>query len=160
MLQCGNAGLSFEEQKTHFSLWAISAAPLLISTDIRYIGDETLQILKNKEVIEVDQDLGFNGAVQGTQVATQANDTEVWVKRLSNGSSGEARFAVVLVNLAGDSSRDVTVTWEQVGLEDSKTASVRDLWAGKTLGKFSHKFTAKGVAPHGSVMLRLECNER
>ena len=131
----------------------------MISTDIRYVEEETLQILKNKEVIEVDQDFGFNGVVQGTRVA-QANDTEVWVKRLSNGSSGEARFAVVLVNLAGDGSRDVTVTWEQVGLEESKTASVRDLWAGKTLGKFSHKFVAKGVAPHGSVMLRLECNER
>lgn len=57
MLVTGNPGLSFSEQQAQFCLWAIFAAPLLISTDLRTISNESREILLNKEVIAVNQDI-------------------------------------------------------------------------------------------------------
>ncbi|KAK3268672.1 alpha-galactosidase, variant 2, partial [Cymbomonas tetramitiformis] len=66
MLEVGNGLMSHEEYKTHFSLWALMKAPLLIGCDLLSITNETLEILSNKEVIAVNQDaLG----VQGRKVA-------------------------------------------------------------------------------------------
>lgn len=58
----GNFGLSFEQSKTQFALWAILAAPLLMSVDLRTIRPEYKAILQNKKIIAVDQDrLGIQG---------------------------------------------------------------------------------------------------
>jgi alpha-N-acetylgalactosaminidase len=48
MLLVGNNGLSIEQQKTQFNLWAIMASPLYISADVRTMSEESLNILKNK----------------------------------------------------------------------------------------------------------------
>ena len=58
MLEIGNGGCSFEEYKTHFSLWAMLKSPLIIGNDIRNVSpeDEALEILSNKEIIAVNQD--------------------------------------------------------------------------------------------------------
>ncbi len=56
MLEVGNGGMTATEYRTHFSLWAIMAAPLLIGSDLREVSDETFNILKNTDVIAVDQD--------------------------------------------------------------------------------------------------------
>jgi alpha-galactosidase len=57
----GNA-VSVEEDRAHFSLWCLLAAPLITGNDIRNMSSETLKILTNKEVISVDQDsLGIQG---------------------------------------------------------------------------------------------------
>ena len=62
MLEVGNGGMTTAEYKTHFSLWAISKAPLIIGCDIRDLDDETKEILTNKEVIAINQDsLGIQG---------------------------------------------------------------------------------------------------
>jgi len=66
MLEVGNGGMTYDEYRTHFSLWAISKAPLLIGCDVTKKDPETFEILLNKEVIAVNQDpLG----VQGRKVA-------------------------------------------------------------------------------------------
>lgn len=52
----GNFGLSYEQSKTQFALWAIMAAPLLMSVDLRTIRPEFKAILKNRKIIAVDQD--------------------------------------------------------------------------------------------------------
>jgi len=66
MLEVGNGGMTYDEYRTHFSLWALSKAPLLIGCDITKKDPQTFEILLNKEVIAVDQDpLG----VQGRKVA-------------------------------------------------------------------------------------------
>jgi len=65
MLEVGNGGMTNAEYRSHFSLWAIMAAPLLIGTDCAASRQMPLEILLNKEVIAVDQDvLG----VQGKQI--------------------------------------------------------------------------------------------
>ena len=62
MLEVGNGGMSYIEYKTHFSLWAISKAPLLIGCDVTKMSNETWEILSNEEVIAVNQDkLGEQG---------------------------------------------------------------------------------------------------
>jgi len=62
MLQIGNAGQSFSEYKAQFMMWAIVAAPLTISTDLRTIDEENLATLLSREIIRVSQDsLGIQG---------------------------------------------------------------------------------------------------
>ena len=62
MLEVGNGGMSLTEYKTHFSLWAISKAPLIIGCDITKMSQDIKDILTNPEVIAINQDpLGEQG---------------------------------------------------------------------------------------------------
>jgi len=73
MLEVGNGGMTYDEYRTHFSLWALSKAPLLIGCDVTNKDPKTFEILLNKEVIAIDQDkLG----VQGRKVAHMTADGE------------------------------------------------------------------------------------
>ena len=145
MLEVGNGGLTTTENRTHFSLWAMMAAPLIAGNDLRNMSPDVKEILTNKEVIAVDQDaLGR----QGRRV-WKNGDLEVWAKQLQDGSR-----AVVLLN-RGASQQTVTATWEQIGYPDHLSASVRDLWAHKDLGKFTGKFSAP-VESHGVVVVTVK----
>lgn len=148
MMQVGNIGLSIVEQYSHMSLWCIASAPLLVGTDLVHASNETLRILTNREVIAINQDLGYNGAIQGTIVSTDSvANTQVWSKRLADGKS----FGVVLLNL-GDTSANVTATWKTLGF--SGTATVRDLWAHEDRGAQKDSFTAE-VQSHGTVFIKV-----
>ena len=68
MLQVGNVGLTYTEEKTHFALWALVSGPLLVGTDVIHASDATLAILTAKEILEVNQDLGVKGKLQGFHV--------------------------------------------------------------------------------------------
>ncbi len=62
MLEVGNGGMTYEQQKSHFTLWALMKSPLLIGCDLRTIDAGTLALLSNEEVIAVNQDpLGVQG---------------------------------------------------------------------------------------------------
>ena len=76
MLEVGNGGMSNIEYRTHFSLWAISKAPLIIGCDLVNMDNETFKILSNKEVIEINQDkLGEQGhKIKITNLTTQSNE--------------------------------------------------------------------------------------
>jgi len=142
MLEVGNGGMTTTEYRTHFSLWAIMAAPLIAGNDLRSMTPEIHDILTNKEVIAVDQDpLGR----QGRRV-WKDGDSEVWTKQLKDGDR-----AVILLN-RGSSAQVITVPWQQIGYPDHLSAAVRDLWAHKDLGKFTGKFSAT-VASHGVLMV-------
>jgi alpha-galactosidase len=142
MLEVGNGGMTNTEYVSHFSLWAILAAPLLSGNDLRSMTPEIRDILTNKEVIAVDQDaLGS----EGRRVAKNG-DLEVWAKQLKDGSR-----AVVLFN-RGSSQQDIGVNWEDLGYPDHFSAAVRDLWQHKDLGKFTGKFSSP-VESHGVVMV-------
>ena len=133
MLEVGNGGMTDEEYRSHFSLWAILAAPLIAGNDLRTMRPEIRDILTNKEVIAVDQDaLGREG-----ERVVKNGDLEVWAKQLKDGSR-----AVVLLNRSG-SEQEITVSWEDLGYPKTFSASVRDLWQHKDLGKMTGKFSAK-----------------
>jgi alpha-galactosidase len=136
MLEVGNGAMNDTEYRSHFSLWAILAAPLVAGNDLRNMRPEIHDILTNKEVIAVDQDaLGR----QGERVA----------KRLQDGS----RSAILLNRSSGD--EEITVHWEDVGYPSSLTAAVRDLWQHKDLGTFRGRFSAS-VPSHGVVMVTVK----
>ncbi len=143
MLEVGNGGMSTSESEAHFSLWAISAAPLILGNDLTTMSSTTKSILTNTDVIAVDQDsLG----VQGTKVS-DSNGLQVWSKKLA----GTNKVAVVLLNRNSTAS-NITVHWSNIGLSGS--ASVRNLWSHSNVGSFSGSYTAN-VAGHGVVMLKI-----
>jgi len=144
MLEVGNGGMTAEEYRSHFSLWAIMAAPLIAGNDIRTMPDSIREILVNREVIAVDQDsLG----VQGWLVAQPRPDLQVWVKPLRDGSR-----AVALFNRT-EAPAEIAVEWSAIGLAPSQ-ASVRDLWAHADRGRFRDRYAAT-VPSHGVVMVRI-----
>ena len=144
MLEVGNGGMTTTEYRSHFSLWAILAAPLIAGNDLRNMTPEIHDILTNKEVIAVDQDpLGR----EGRRVAKDG-DLEIWAKQMKDGSR-----AVILLN-RGSSQHEITVNWEEIGYPDHLSASVRDLWAHKDLGTMTGKFSAP-VESHGVVMVTI-----
>ncbi len=145
MLEVGNGGMTDIEYRSHFSLWAILAAPLIAGNDLRNMRPEIHDILTNKEVIAVDQDaLGREG-----ERVRKNGDAEVWSKQLKDGSR-----AVVLLN-RGSAEQEISANWEDLGYPDHLSASVRDLWQHKDLGKFTGKFSAP-VVSHGVVMITVK----
>lgn len=142
MLQVGNPGLSDTENRTHFSLWAIIAAPLIAGNDPSNMSAATKDTLTNAEVIAVDQDpLGK----AGRRVA-QVGMTEVWAKPLMDGSK-----AVLMLN-RDPTPTTVTATWADVGI--SGPAGVRDLWAHADQGTFASQYAAPADG-HAVVVLRV-----
>ena len=143
MLEVGNGGMSDVEYRSHFSLWAIMAAPLIIGTDLRKIKPDALKILLNKEVIAIDQDaLGE----QGRRVR-EAGGVHVIVKRLKDGSSAVAVFNET------DAVQDTMVSAVELGLNTEKKYTVRNLWEhADTKGDGSLKIK---LAPHATSMYRI-----
>jgi alpha-galactosidase len=145
MLEVGNGGMTKEESRAHFSMWALFSAPLLAGNDISNMTADTKEILLNKEVIAIDQDpLGR----QGRRVK-KAGDQEIWSKQLENGSR-----AVVLLN-RGPAPTKIAVSWTDIGYPDSLPASVRNLWTANDLGKQTGTYSAD-VPSHGAVMLTIK----
>ncbi len=92
MLEIGNGHMTADEYRTHMSLWALAAAPLLAGNDVRTMTDTTRSILLNKEVIAIDQDpLGKQAS------PVKSGDFEIWVKPLADGG-----VAVGVVNMGAD----------------------------------------------------------
>ncbi|XP_071695991.1 alpha-galactosidase 1-like [Rutidosis leptorrhynchoides] len=146
MLEVGNGGMTKDEYIIHFSIWAISKAPLIIGCDVRDISKETLNILGNREVIAVNQDrLG----VQAKKVRTEG-DFEVWA-----GSLSRYRVVVLLVS-RGPEPGPITAHWDDIGLPPNTTVVARDLWLHKTSSqRFAGKLTAT-VASHTCKMFILK----
>jgi alpha-galactosidase len=144
MLEVGNGGLSDAEYRSHFSLWAMMAAPLIAGNDVANMDAATRAILLNTEVIAVDQDpLG----IQGHRV-WKDGDREVWSKALADGGR-----ALLLFN-RGDAPATIAADWTLIGLPRSVAMRVRDLWDHRDLGKRAGRYAAS-VVPHGVVMVRL-----
>jgi alpha-galactosidase len=144
MLEVGNGGMTKEEYRAHFSMWALLSAPLLAGNDLGNMSADTKEILLNKEVIAVDQDaMGMQG-----QRVKKMGDLEVWSKQLANGGR-----AVALLNRSATPAK-ITAEWTDVGYPASVTASVRDLWAHKDEGKKTGSYSAE-VPSHGVVMVEL-----
>ncbi|XP_022944991.1 alpha-galactosidase-like [Cucurbita moschata] len=140
MLEVGNGGMTTAEYRSHFSIWALAKAPLLIGCDIRSMDNITLKLLSNKLVIAVNQDkLG----VQGKKVY-KLGDLEVWAGALSG-----KRVAVVLWN-RGFYRAKITASWSAIGLSPSTTVTARDLWEHSSQ-VVQHQITAQ-VDPHDCKM--------
>jgi alpha-galactosidase len=144
MLEVGNGGMSDAEYRTHFSLWAMMAAPLMAGNDVAGMSEATKAILLNRDVIAIDQDpLG----AQGHRVRDDG-DLEVWARPLADGGR-----AVLLLN-RGNTPAEITADWAEIGYPRTLGAELRDLWTHKSVGRVKGSFTAM-VEPHGVVMVRV-----
>lgn len=142
MLEIGNGAMTADEYRTHMSLWAIVASPLIAGNDLRSMDATTKEILMNRDVIAVNQDrLGK----QGRRVAQQGQ-LDIWVRELSGGA-----YAVALVNQAA-TPLEAKVNWAELGLPAQPRA--RDLWRHADLGTVPTGYSAS-IPAHGVVMLRL-----
>jgi alpha-galactosidase len=129
MLEVGNGKLTIEENRAHFALWAILAAPLLAGNDLPHMTPEVNAILTNRDVIAVNQDkLGK----QGTR-AYSDGEVEVWTRHLSGGA------VAVAVLAAGDSrysTHPFHLDLARLGLHGPQEA--KDLWTGKMVTLSDH----------------------
>ncbi|HTI23642.1 MAG TPA: NPCBM/NEW2 domain-containing protein, partial [Kutzneria sp.] len=143
MLEVGNGGMTDTEYRSHFSLWSIMAAPLLIGSDIRKATPATMSILTNRDVIAVDQDpLG----VQGTELSN-VNGLHVVSKPLAGGDR-----AVALFN-ENNSPATISTTAAAVGLPKAFGYQLTDLWSHRTF-ETAGKISAT-VPAHGTTMFRV-----
>ena len=148
MLQVGR-GMTYEEDKTHFTMWCIMNSPLLAGNDLTTMSDETLSILTNEDVIALNQD----PLVYQARRLEDHGDQEVWAKPLASTISG--KVGVALLNRSNEET-SITLNLKTIGVKASEGYSVTDLWE-KTTQKDqvvdSLQFT---VPAHGVVALRIE----
>ena len=142
MLEVGNGGMTTNEYRTHMSLWAIFAAPLLAGNDVRNMSADTRSILLNKDVIAIDQDpLGRQG-----QLVLKRSEVDYWKRSLSGNG-----VAIAAVNRA-DAAVSVKIPWKDLGVEGS--GGFKDVWSGMEVkGGSDSTFT---IPPHGVVLLKME----
>jgi alpha-galactosidase len=142
MLEIGNGGMTDDEYRTHMSLWALLAAPLIAGNDLRTMSPTTRAILTDAEVIAMDQDPEGR---QGKRLVKEG-DLETWARPLAGGA-----LAVGLFN-RGSAATRMTARWQDLGLEGRR--QVRDLWAHAPRGTADGEVSGD-VPPHGAVLLRL-----
>lgn len=152
MLVIGNFGLSWDQQVTQMALWAIMAAPLLMSNDLRQISSQAKALLQNEDVIAINQDpLGKQG-----YCFRKENDIEVWERPLSN-----LAWAVAVRNLqeiGGPRFYTIQISSLGRGLACNPGCIITQILPEKVrLGFYEWPLTLKTrINPSGTVLLRLE----
>lgn len=140
MLEVGNGGMNADEYKTHMSLWAILAAPLLAGNDLTTMAPETVAMLTNRDVIAIDQD---KEGKQGDRVWVEG-PIEVWIKPLSGGAK-----AIGIFN-RHPSAITAQPDLNKLGIRNG--VKVKDIWQNKEMNLSSdYSVTIPG---HGVVLLR------
>jgi alpha-galactosidase len=144
MLEVGNGGMTDTEYESHFSLWAMLAAPLIAGNDLANMDAATLRILTNRDVVAVDQDaLG-----QQARRLWRHGDLEAWARPLKGGE-----VAIILLN-RGKSQSAASVTWEQLNLPASLKADVKNLWSKQVTRAASGSYGGV-IDSHGVLMARI-----
>ncbi|WP_289713203.1 glycoside hydrolase family 27 protein [uncultured Muribaculum sp.] len=153
-LEVGN-GMSINQDRAHFSLWCMMAAPLILGNDVRNMTPEVLAIVSNREAIAIDQDsLG----IQGLRVKNE-NGLQYWFKPLMN---DDWAFCVLNTNkipaqITLDWSKDFNFTDELSRRStdfSNITYGIRNIWTGKNDGK-TDKARTITVPGEDVVMYRL-----
>lgn len=155
MLEVGNGGMTNTEYQTHFALWAIAKAPLILGSDLSKLDNQTYAIIANPEVIAINQDpLG----VQATcKLACAFLETwldlrvQAWSAPLANGDT-----VVALVNWGLLEVFNYDLTLSDLGLKGAYT--IRDLWAKADIATSSTSLKVASIKGHGNVLLRLTPN--
>lgn len=153
MLEVGN-GMSVSEDRAHFSLWCILAAPLIAGNDLRKMSLETKETLTNKEVIAIDQDkAGVEGFIYKVE-----DSVEIWVKPLSGND-----WAFCFLNRS-NTEKNIQFNWQDELITDTvfnKTMDakkinyqLRDLWKKSKAGDTQKPLKA-AIPGHDVLMVRL-----
>lgn len=155
MLEVGNGGLTPDEERTHFALWAILNSPLLLGNDLRNMSPQALDILTNKEIIAINQDSlgiqGFKYKKEGT--------VEIWVKPMANDE-----WALCFFNRSQQPS-DFTFNWEKETIKDNifdkeitfnrdNIYKIKDLYQHKVIGN-TKKALKQKLEPNQSLVVKI-----
>jgi alpha-galactosidase len=136
-------GMSAAQFRSQLSMWAMLAAPLMVSENLTRINAASLAALQNSEVIAVDQD---PAGVQGTLLSSSANG-QVWVKPLLDGSR-----AIALLNRSSNAVR-IETSASAVGMPPAPSYSLRNLWTHTSSS--THGSISAEVADDSTVLLRV-----
>ncbi|MEU1400777.1 alpha-galactosidase [Streptomyces sp. NPDC005728] len=144
-LEIGNgdqAGLTADQRRSHFTLWAMAGAPLLLGTDLTHLDPVDRAMLTNDRLIGVDQD--------GVAAKRLVNSgvQQVWSKRENSGA-----YVVALFNTATSGSATVKVNWSQAGFTGS--GDVTDLWSGSHTGVVTDSYSAT-LRPGETRLIRVK----
>ena len=144
----GLAGCSDVQYQTHYALWAFLGSPLMIGCDIRRMTPATKEILTNKDVIAINQDIECRGPYCIKQWNNPDNVFSL-VKPLANGD-----YAIGMFNF-GDRAGEMSLQFWDIGLPaaSGRGLSVYDCWKHEELGTFTERFVTT-VEPHGCAVLR------
>lgn len=155
MLEVGNGGLTLDEERTHFALWAILNSPLLLGNDLRAMSSQTLDILTNKEIIAINQDSlgiqGFKYKKEGT--------VEIWVKPMVNGEWAICFFnrsqqpAEFTFDWGGEHIKD-NVFDREITFNRNNIYKLRDLYKHKVIGN-TKKALKQKLGPNQSLVLKI-----
>ncbi|ORY39623.1 alpha-galactosidase [Rhizoclosmatium globosum] len=147
MLQVGNGGMTDEEYRAHFSIWAALKSPLFLSHDITKLTRTTMDIIGNEEVTAINQDpLGKSAYLRAV-----LQNIFVWVGELANGE----RLLMVVNNNDKPVSLDIGIGILGSNIPITAVVQIRDLWQKKDLGLFAGTIRLTSIPPHGSRMLRV-----
>ena len=150
MLEIGR-GLKPEEEEVHFGMWCIMSSPLLIGCDLTTIPETSLKLLKNKELIDLNQDpLGLQA-----YVVQHENEGYVLVKDIER-KRGNVR-AVALYN-PSDTICSFTVPMNI--LELGGKVKARDLVKHQDLPEIKGGVLNRELPPHSVLILRMESEKR
>jgi hypothetical protein len=136
-----NDGLTLDERKTQMSLWSLASSPLMLGTDLTNLDPTDLGLLKNTEVLSVDQD-----GIDAKRISADSN-SQVFAKTEKNGD--------VIVGLfnTGSAPRAVSTTAAALGLPAAPDYSLHDLWSHKQTESIGR--IASDVPPHGVALYRV-----
>jgi len=148
MLQVGR-GMSYEEDKTHFSMWCMLHSPLLLGNDLTNMSEETIEIITNKDIIELNQ----SPFVYQARRLVDYGESEIWAKPLVSTMSG--KVAVALLNRS-ENNETITFNLKSVGLDASKKYTIKDLWTKDTFPLSTQQNITREVVAHGIVVLEIK----
>lgn len=151
MLQVGR-GMSYEEDKAHFSMWCMMASPLLAGNDLCEMSKDTIEILTNKELIAINQD----PMVYQARRLRDDGDLELWARLLAE-PQHKKHFgvAVALLNRS-DKEKEFSFKLSEISMDAGMGYVLRDCWEHKTIGtKLTARIITRTIPAHGVVVLRL-----
>lgn len=148
MLQVGR-GMSYEQDKAHFTMWCLMHSPLLLGNDLTQMSAQTLEIITNKELILINQ----SPFVYQARRLMDHGGTEVWGKPLVSAASGEV--AVALLNRSTE-PQVISFSLEDVGLDARAGYTASDLWTKEDFALSFSPELSREVAAHGVVVLKLK----
>lgn len=147
MLQVGR-GMSYEEDKTHFTMWCMMHSPLLLGNDLTKMSQETVEIVTNEDLIAINQ----SPFVYQARRLYKEGDKEIWAKPLISTASGEV--AVVLLNRSRN-EKSIELNLDKIGIDYSKGYSIKDLWSKEVVEGSLENIIIREVNPHGVVVLKI-----
>jgi len=148
ILQVGR-GMTFEEDKTHFSLWCMMNSPLLLGNDLRSISKQTLSIVTNKELIDLNQD-PFCYQARRLQ---DSLGVQFWAKPLASAESGEVAVALLNTN---NVATEVILDIDKVGIDTKQAYVIRDLWKHENITPSpNNTMPTFSVPAHGVMVFKI-----